>query len=282
MGDLTDLVHSLPFINIYKAMHCNYNTIYVLYWYLLIFFIMYRSLQKLVQDADSWDLQLDPALFGILQAISRTTKYSPFQIAYVRSPTLPAEMKLKEMETPKEATEDIVENLMKYRKTLHDIVEENIKDAQTKMKEDHGRKVAAKNSFAPRDIVYTRNCQKLQRKQSKLKELNWIGPYTISDVSSKGVATLMDRSGTVLKLKCRVGNLKLKRRRPRHLMDRVKKPSPVMTVSTEETQENEHQSDSECLLRWCNMKFSQMKTRLLRDHHHQFCQIGPCRESEED
>lgn len=55
----------------------------------------------------------------------------------------------------------------------------------------------------------------------------------------------MDRSGTVLKLKCSVGNLKLKRRRPRHLMDRVKKPSAVMTASTEETQENEHLSDSE-------------------------------------
>lgn len=52
------------------------------------------------------------------------------------------------------------------------MVEENIKDAQTKMKEDHGRKVAAKNLFAPVNIVYKRNCRKLQRKQSKLKELN--------------------------------------------------------------------------------------------------------------
>lgn len=125
------------------------------------------------------------------------------------------------------------------------MVEENIKDAQRKMKEDHGRKVAAKNLFAPGNIVYRRNCRKLQWKQSKLNELNEIGPYTISDVSSKGVATLMDRSGTVLKLECSVGNLKLKRRRPRHLMDRVKKPSAVMTASTEETQENEHLSDSE-------------------------------------
>lgn len=61
------------------------------------------------------------------------------------------------METPKEATEDIVENLMKYRKTLHDIVEENIKDAQTKMKEDHGRKAAAKNSLCIGGIA--RNCK---------------------------------------------------------------------------------------------------------------------------
>lgn len=30
---------------------------------------------------------------------------------------LPAEMKQKEMEKPKEATEEIVENLMNYRKT---------------------------------------------------------------------------------------------------------------------------------------------------------------------
>lgn len=83
-------------------------------------------------------MQFDPALFGIRQAIPRTTKYSPFQISYGR---LPAEMKLKEIETPKEATDKIVENLMKYRKTLHDMVEENIKHVQTKMKEDHGREV---------------------------------------------------------------------------------------------------------------------------------------------
>lgn len=55
----------------------------------------------------------------------------------------------------------------------------------------------------------------------------------------------MDRSGTVLKLKCSVGNLKLKRRRQWHLMDRVKKPAPVMTASKEETHENEHQSYNE-------------------------------------
>lgn len=55
----------------------------------------------------------------------------------------------------------------------------------------------------------------------------------------------MDRCETVLKLKCSVGNLKLKRRRQRHLMDRVKKPAPVMTVFKEETHENEHQSYNE-------------------------------------
>lgn len=76
-------------------------------------------------------MQFDPALFSIRQAIPRTTKYSPFQISYGR---LPAEMKLKEIETPKEATDKIVENLMKYRKTLHDMVEENIKHVQTKRK----------------------------------------------------------------------------------------------------------------------------------------------------
>lgn len=55
----------------------------------------------------------------------------------------------------------------------------------------------------------------------------------------------MDRCETVLKLKCSVGNLKLKRRRQRHLMDRVKKPAPVMTAFKEETHENEHQSYNE-------------------------------------
>ena len=69
---------------------------------------MYRSLQKLFQDTDSWDLHLDSALFGIRQTISRTTKYSPLQIAYGRPHTLPADVKLKEMETPKEATEDML------------------------------------------------------------------------------------------------------------------------------------------------------------------------------
>lgn len=101
-------------------------------------------------------MQFDPALFGIRKAIPRTTKYSPFQISQGR---LPAEMKLKEIETPKEATDKIVENFMK-QKTLHAMVEENIKHVQTKMK-DHGREVAAKNSFAPEDIVYRRNCRKL-------------------------------------------------------------------------------------------------------------------------
>ena len=111
VGDLTDLVHSLPFIILWKSLltYTRQCTVIIIpYTYCTgtyrFFFIMYRSLQKLFQDADSWDLHLDSALFGIRQDISHTTKYSPLQIAYGR----PHEMKLKEMETPKEATEDML------------------------------------------------------------------------------------------------------------------------------------------------------------------------------
>lgn len=65
--------------------------------------------------------------------------------------------------------------------------------------------------------MYRRNCRKLQRKQSKLKELNWTGPFTIQSVSSSGVAVLKDRKGNVLKSKCSIGNLKLQRTRPNYL-----------------------------------------------------------------
>lgn len=46
-------------------------------------------------------------------------------------------------------------------KILYDMVEENIKDVQMKMKEDYGRKVVVKNLFVFVNIVYKRNCWKL-------------------------------------------------------------------------------------------------------------------------
>lgn len=116
-----------------------------------------------------------------------------------------------------QATEAVIDNLRNFREKLHDAVHDNIQQAQTKMKEAHMKKLQSKFRFQPGDAVYRRNCRKLQRKQSKLKELNWTGPFTIQSVSSSGVAVLKDRKGNVLKSKCSIGNLKLQRTRPNYL-----------------------------------------------------------------
>ncbi|XP_061188513.1 uncharacterized protein LOC133196670 [Saccostrea echinata] len=195
-----------------------------------------RALQKLKQDTNNWDIHLEAALFGIRQANSNVTKSSPYEIAFGREPTLPSELNLKESISPNQATEALVNNLNNFRQKLQDSVNENIKTAQCRMKEAQQRKVTTRLKFKPGDIVYRRNCRKLQRKQSKLKELNWIGPYTIDSISKSGVAVLKDKTGSRLKTKCSTANLKLQRKRPGHLQTKRKPERVTIATGTDPTQ----------------------------------------------
>ena len=61
--------------------------------------------------------------------------------------------------------------------------------------------------FKDGDEVMKANMRKQGRKGGKL-EGNWSGPYVISSLSSKGVATLTSRTGVQLKQKANVSQLK--------------------------------------------------------------------------
>ena len=62
-------------------------------------------------------------------------------------------------------------------------------------------------SFKDGDEIMKANMRKQGRKGGKLED-NWSGPYIISSLSSKGVATLTSKTGVELKQKPNVSQLK--------------------------------------------------------------------------
>lgn len=92
---------------------------------------------------------------------------------------------------------------------------ENIELAKKNQKIDfESRKRKNVKSFAIHEgeEVMKANKRKEGRKGGRLED-NWLGPFVVKDISEKGVATLVDMSGTILSQKTNVSQLKPFRRR---------------------------------------------------------------------
>ena len=57
------------------------------------------------------------------------------------------------------------------------------------------------------DIVLLKNNKRFDRKGGKFSQ-KWLGPYTVMNISDKGVATLKSASGVILKNKYNIVQLK--------------------------------------------------------------------------
>lgn len=72
----------------------------------------------------------------------------------------------------------------------------------------------SKNGIKGGDEVLLFNSRKANRKESKL-EKTWLGPYVVTTVTSKGVATMEKKDGKPLRTKHNIKNLKKYKTRER-------------------------------------------------------------------
>ncbi|XP_054596460.2 gypsy retrotransposon integrase-like protein 1 isoform X1 [Nothobranchius furzeri] len=109
-----------------------------------------------------------------------------------------------------EVTEDHLEAKTAAVADLHAKIYQNIKNAQDRQKKEYEsrkRRHVKSFHFKVGDEVMKANKRKEGRKGGRL-EANWSGPYVIASLSEKGVATLLNKSGSQLKQSINVSQLK--------------------------------------------------------------------------
>ena len=84
---------------------------------------------------------------------------------------------------------------------------ENIKATQKKRKQDYDHRHLSKTEVKVDDILLLKNNKRFDRKGGKFSQ-KWLGPYTVVNISDKGVATLKNASELTLKKTCNVVQLK--------------------------------------------------------------------------
>ena len=95
----------------------------------------------------------------------------------------------------------------KIQRTITDDTPDNIKAAQKKQKQDYDHRHMSKTEIKVDDIMLLKNNKRFDRKSGKFSQ-NWLGPYTVTNISDKGVATLKNISRVALENKYNVVQLK--------------------------------------------------------------------------
>lgn len=161
----------------------------------------------------TWDDYVDGAVFTINTNESNTTKYSPFFLMFGRNPRLPFE--IEKLEQPltdsesltqvmqglssEEAIRERVDEISRIKDTLFPRVDENIKGAQEKQKQQYKKKKGQPVCpFKVGDFVLQRNM--LQKTKAGYKyEDQWLGPYKIYFINAdKSTCRLENGSGKKL------------------------------------------------------------------------------------
>ena len=91
----------------------------------------------------------------------------------------------------------IFSSATKVRTTIADDAAGNIKDAQKKQKRDYDPRHMSKTEIKVNDIVLLKSKKRFDRKCGTFSQ-KWLGPYTVMNISDKGVATLKNASGVTL------------------------------------------------------------------------------------
>ncbi|XP_064407174.1 circumsporozoite protein-like [Halichondria panicea] len=130
-----------------------------------------------------------------------------------REARLPIEADVEQNETvtsediDTETTADaFIEKMLKRQEDIKSIAGENIKKSQKKQKECYDKRHSPEE-LQPGIKVLVENTQQKERKGGKL-ENKYSGPYIIKTSDGKGVYTLKDLDGKVLKKKCNIKRLK--------------------------------------------------------------------------
>ena len=101
----------------------------------------------------------------------------------------------------------IFSSATKFWTTIADDAADNIKAAQKKQKRDYDCRHMSKTEIKVDDIVLLKNNKQFYWKGGKFLQ-KWLGPYTVMNISGKGVVTLKNASGVTLNNKYNIVQLK--------------------------------------------------------------------------
>uniref|UniRef100_A0A3B3D8I4 Gypsy retrotransposon integrase-like protein 1 n=1 Tax=Oryzias melastigma TaxID=30732 RepID=A0A3B3D8I4_ORYME len=155
-----------------------------------------RALRKYVNENHTdWDLHLAAVVYGINTAKQHSTRYSPYFLLFHRHPRLPNVMNTcpmddkVEVEDPEETINLRVEEMT----TLNEKVISHIEKAQDRQKtsfEARKRKLEKRCVVQKGDEVLLSGDPKRRRTGDGLNNKHK-GPYTVSSITPKGVATII-------------------------------------------------------------------------------------------
>jgi hypothetical protein len=140
-------------------------------------------------------------------------KKTPFEIMFGRIP-MP---EMNGITDDASHFENTVSKLKEQRHAIENDVKEIIAKSEDKQNlRFHMRKTneISKNGIKGGDEVLLFNSRKTNRKGSKLKK-TWLGPYVVTHVTSKGVATMEAKDGKPPRTKHNINNLKKYKTRER-------------------------------------------------------------------
>ncbi|XDV30425.1 hypothetical protein PO909_033350 [Leuciscus waleckii] len=174
-----------------------------------------RSLSKYCNDMQNdWDEKLEDVVHAINTSKQGSTKYTPFFLMFHRHPNTPEVLNTKVVsETDCFVAEDpniVMPTRMVEVTAVQAKVRDHIAKAQGKQKaeyESRKRKNVKSFHIHEGEEVLKANKRKEGRKGGRL-EGNWTGPFVVEDITGKGVATLADKSGNILRQKTNVSQLK--------------------------------------------------------------------------
>ena len=175
------------------------------------------------ENEDSWDEYIDGTMFTINTNESTTTKYSPFVLMFGRNPRLPFEIeKLEKPITDPETLSQVMtelssdetlkerlEEMSTLRDTLFPLVDQNIKQAQEKQKQQFKRRRGHPICpFKVGDVVLQRNMVQMTKAGHKYED-QWLGPYKICYINAdKGICRLENGSGKRLAKQVSIKHIK--------------------------------------------------------------------------
>nr|XP_055054586.1 uncharacterized protein LOC129439799 [Misgurnus anguillicaudatus] len=174
-----------------------------------------RVLSKYCNDKQNdWDRHLKGVVYAINTSKQASTKYTPYFLMFNRHPLMAGTLNKKidthgdsfVVENPEVGIDDRIAEVTALRAKVLD----NIELAKKNQKIDYeSRKRKNVKSFHIHEgeEVLKANKRKEGRKGGRL-ESNWTGPFVVKDITEKGLATLVDKSGTTLFQKTNVSQLK--------------------------------------------------------------------------
>ena len=93
------------------------------------------------------------------------------------------------------------------RANKHETAGENICSAQEKQRRDQNRHHKVPNSIKVGQKGLLKNQRRIDRKVGKFS-FKWFGPFTVHLISNKNLCSLINKDGTLIKIKCDVSILK--------------------------------------------------------------------------
>ena len=175
-----------------------------------------RCLAKVVNESHTdWDEKIDTVLMGYRASQQASTKHSPYYMLFQQRMRLPDDNEVIPADSPEDqdttTINERLEQLMALREKAFKEADTNIQLAQKSQKAAYDRKHKQQVLAEETEVLLENTCQK-QRKGGKLEPL-WLGPFTINKHLGKGLYSLKNQNGDVIKKKANINRLKLYKRR---------------------------------------------------------------------